>query len=117
MAEDTEERIAALEAKVEGLYRIMAQAAEAVKDVRHRLEEENGRSGASLIITMALVQALGRVAPEVLNGMIKHIEHVEEELAKNEDKGEGDAATARELAECRVALRAVRQVAGSGDTA
>jgi hypothetical protein len=64
---------------------------------------------------MALVQALGRVAPEVLNGMIKHIEHVEEELAKNEDKG--DAATARELAECRVALRAVRQVAGSGDTA
>jgi hypothetical protein len=117
MSEDTEERLAALETKIEGLYRIMAQAAEAVKDVHHRMDEEKGRSGASLIITMALVQALGRIAPEVLSGMIRHIEHVEGELAKNEGKGEGDAATAQELAECRVALKAVRQAAGSSGVA
>jgi len=114
MSEDTEERMAALEAKIDGLYRIMAQAAEAVKDVRHRVDEEKGRAGASLIITMALVQALGRIAPDVLNGMIRHIEHVEGDLAKNEGKSEGDAATARELAECRLALKALRAAGTPG---
>ena len=105
MTEETEARMAALEAKIELLNRVMAQAAELMKDVLNRLDEERGRSEASLVITMALVQALGRVAPEVLNGIIHHIDRVEGDLASDAH----DAATARELAAFREALHALRQ--------
>jgi hypothetical protein len=105
MTEDCEERIAALETKVEGLSRVMAQAAEIMKDVRDRQGDEKGRSEATLIVTLALVQALGRAAPEILNGIIQHIDRVTADLPDAESEG----STSRELALFRTALDTARR--------
>lgn len=60
-------------------------------------------------MTTALISALSKVAPDVLTGLIEHLEQSERELAGTEMH----RATMRELTECVAALRAIRQMATS----
>jgi hypothetical protein len=59
------------------------------------MDEEVGRSGASIIITTALIAALSKAAPEVLAGVIQQLEQAQRELAATEIR----RATIREAAE------------------
>ena len=104
MTDENTSRIAALEAHMEGAYRLLDQVAGTLENLRRQIEEEAGRSGASIIIMTALITALGKAAPGVLSGVIEQLEQSEQDLARSESH----RATARELAECLAALRALR---------
>lgn len=104
MRDEDASRIAALEAHLEGAYRLLDQVAGTLENLRKQIDDEAGRSGASIIITTALITALGKAAPGVLSGVIEQLEQSERDLAMSE----AHRATTRELAECLAALRALR---------
>jgi hypothetical protein len=99
---EADARIEALEAHMVGAYDVLHKMAGALQFQRERIDEEQARLNAHVVLTSAMLQAMKRVAPEAAGEIISLIERTERDFVRSDVHD----ATVRELREILGALRA-----------
>lgn len=99
---ETEDRLGGLELKFAGAYELLEKVTSALEFQRARLDDEQGRLSAYVIVTNAVLQVLGDISPSAKSRAIALVERSEQDLSRVEEAG----ATVQELREILGALRA-----------
>lgn len=107
---EADARIEALEAHMVGAYDVLHKMAGALQFQRERIDEEQARLNAHVVLTSAMLQAMKQVAPEAAGEIISLVESSERDFVRSDVH----EATVRELREILGALRAQLRVSTAG---
>jgi hypothetical protein len=105
--EDNADRIEAIEDRIAALYGLMKHVADALAVQRARIDEEHARLRAHALVTAAMLQGFGRLAPVPALEIIALLERSTRHLAVSE----AHEATVQELREIVSALRSQQRIA------
>lgn len=95
-------RIEALEAHMVGAYDVLHKMAGALQFQRERIDEEQARLNAHVVLTSAVLHTMQRIVPEAAGEIISLLECSERDFVR----ADVHEATVRELREILGALRA-----------
>jgi len=101
-ASDAVERIEALEQQMAGVFRLLQSVADVLIEQKQRVEEEQGRLNAHMVLTCSVLHGYGRIAPDIASELLALLERSEQDFVRSD----GHQATVRELRGILDALRA-----------
>jgi hypothetical protein len=105
--DESTERIEAIEDRIAALYGLMKHVADALAVQRSRIDEEHGRLRAHALVTAAMLQGFGRLAPAPALEIIALLERSTRHLAGVA----AHEATVQELREIVNALKGQQRIA------